>query len=133
MIIKNGRILTPLGIIDSDISLDDGKIAAIGNSSRSESSRTIDAQAKLILPGLIDPHVHFRDPGLTQKEDFLSGSKGAAAGGVTTVFDMPTTQPVVTSVSRFNEKIEIVKPKALSNFGLIAAAGEENLSDIPSL
>ncbi|MGI0084313.1 MAG: dihydroorotase [Nitrososphaerales archaeon] len=133
LIIKNGRILTPLGIIDSDISLDDGKIAAIGNSSRSESSRTIDAQAKLILPGLIDPHVHFRDPGLTQKEDFLSGSKGAVAGGVTTVFDMPTTQPVVTSVSRFNEKIEIVKPKALSNFGLIAAAGEENLSDIPSL
>ena len=133
LIIKNGRILTSLGIIESDLSLDDGKIAAIGNSSGSESSRTIDAGGKLVLPGLIDPHVHFRDPGLTQKEDFLSGSKGAVAGGVTTVFDMPTTQPVVTSVELFNEKIQTVKPKALSNFGLIAAAGEENLSDIPSL
>ena len=93
----------------------------------------IDASERLVLPGLIDPHVHFRDPGLTQKEDFESGSKGALAGGVTTVFDMPTTQPVVISPELLREKIATVQPKAYCNYGLIGAAGPENLDSIPKL
>ncbi len=133
LVIKNARILLASGILDADICVSQGKIASIGISESREASRIIDAKENLVLPGLIDPHVHFRDPGLTQKEDFLSGSKGAVAGGVTTVFDMPTTQPVVTSASLLKEKIGVVKPRALCNFGLIGAAGVENLDEIPSL
>jgi allantoinase len=133
LVIANGRILTASGILESDICISEGKIAAIGVPEPRQASRIIDAAGNLILPGLIDPHVHFRDPGLTQKEDFLTGTKGAVAGGVTTILDMPTTQPVITSPSFFKEKIEIVKPKALCNFGLIAAAGVENLNDIGPL
>lgn len=133
LIVKNARILTPSGILDTDIRINGGKIVSISISEASQAARIIDANENLVIPGLIDPHVHFRDPGLTQKEDFLSGTRGAVAGGVTTVLDMPTTQPVVTTSSSFREKFEIVKPKALCNFGLIAAASEENLEDIPNL
>jgi allantoinase len=133
LIIRNGRILTPNGILETDICVSEGKIASIGISEPGEASKIIDASERLILPGLIDPHVHFRDPGLTQKEDFESGSKGAIAGGVTTVLDMPTTQPVVSSVQRLQEKIAVIQPKAYCNFGLIGAAGIENLDDISKL
>ncbi len=133
LIIRNARIVTSEGLIESDISINDGKISAIGDSSGQQAPRSIDASGMLVLPGLIDPHVHFRDPGLTQKEDFLSGTRGAAAGGVTTVFDMPTTQPVVTSPLQLKEKARIIEPKAVVDFGLIAAAGMENLPAIESL
>jgi allantoinase len=133
LIIKNARVLTSSGILDADICVSERKIASIGIQIGREASRIIDARENLVLPGLIDPHVHFRDPGLTQKEDFLSGSKGAVAGGVTTVLDMPTTQPVVTDTSLLKEKFEAVKSKALCNFGLIAAASHENLDAIPAL
>lgn len=133
LIIRNGRILSPGGISESDICIIGGKIEAIERSGSNDSPRTIDAKGNLVLPGLIDPHVHFRDPGLTKKEDFVTGTKGAVAGGVTTVFDMPTTMPVVTTASLFREKLSVVGPKSLANFGLIAAASDANLEEITSL
>ncbi len=89
--VLNGRALTPTGQKTIDIWIKDGRIAALGGSHRSEEK--IDARGMLILPGAIDAHVHFRDPGATHKEDWSSGSLSAAAGGVTTVFDQPNTDP----------------------------------------
>jgi allantoinase len=134
LIIKNGKMIYGADFADVDICISEGRIEAIQKSGfGSNASHVIDANGMLVLPGLIDPHVHFRDPGLTNKEDFLSGSKGASAGGVTTIFDMPTTQPVVTNAALLEEKIKVVKEKALANFGLFGAASFENLNEIEGL
>jgi len=83
----------------------------------------VDAKGRLVLPGMIDMHVHFRDPGFTDREDFESGTRSAAAGGVTTVVDMPNTVPSVVSVEAIREKIGIADGKALVDFAFIGGAG----------
>ncbi len=135
LIIRNAKLLQGnKEFVESDFCISEGKISKIQKDTRGfQAGRAIDAKGNIVLPGLIDPHVHFRDPGLTHKEDFLSGTRGAAAGGVTTVFDMPTTQPVVTTGVQFKEKIMVVRNKALVNYGLLGAAGVENLGDIEGL
>ncbi len=80
--------------------------------------RTIDYGDRLVLPGAVDAHVHFRDPGMTQKEDFLSGTTAAACGGVTTVLDMPNTKPPVTALDDLNDKLSLVRRRAGVDFGL---------------
>ncbi|MDR2156423.1 MAG: dihydroorotase family protein, partial [Clostridiales Family XIII bacterium] len=82
--------------------------------------RTIDAEGKYLLPGCVDVHVHFRDPGLTYKEDFATGSMAAAAGGVTTVFDMPNVQPPTLNVENFEIKRKIAEEKSYVNYGIYA-------------
>lgn len=133
LVITNGKVFFQDDFVDVNICVNEGKISRVQKNAPESASRVIDAREALVLPGLIDPHVHFRDPGLTYKEDFLSGSKGAAAGGVTTVFDMPTTQPVVTNASMLQEKVRTVKGKALANFGLFGAGSVDNLGDIDGL
>jgi allantoinase len=133
LLIKNGRILRDGELVEADLSIDSGRIAAIEKIATSKASRVIDARGLILLPGLIDPHVHFRDPGQTQKEDFLTGSRGAVAGGTTTVFDMPNTDPPVTSREIFEEKVRQVQRKSVANIGLIAAASHENLTYLPEL
>jgi allantoinase len=131
--IKNGRILKDGELIDADLFITGRKISSIQKAASGKASHSINAQGLILLPGLIDPHVHFRDPGQTYKEDFLSGTRGAVAGGTTTVFDMPNTEPVVTKVEILEEKARLVSGKAISNFGLIAGASHENLSEITGL
>lgn len=94
-------------------------------------SETIDVNGKLVLPGLIDAHVHFRDPGLTHKEDFFSGSAAAAAGGFTTVMDMPNTVPPTNTPHAFKDKMRIAGKNSLVDFGL--HAGVADLSNIKDL
>ncbi|WP_282923659.1 dihydroorotase [Mediterraneibacter massiliensis] len=98
ILIKNGRVIDPKSGTDEtlDILIEEGKIAGIGKYKRSnEYERIIEAEGKIVAPGLIDVHVHFRDPGLTYKEDIESGAKAAAAGGFTTVVCMANTKPPV--------------------------------------
>jgi allantoinase len=134
LVLRGGKIVTTEATFDADICISDGKIVTIQKSSdHPAASRIIDARGMLVFPGLIDSHVHFRDPGMTHKEDFETGTKGAAAGGVTTVFDMPTTLPVVTNRVLFNEKIDIVSGKAVVDFALYGAASTSNLTEIPKL
>lgn len=96
-IIKGGRVIDPSQQLDEvlDILIDDGRIAALGKGLAAEDAEVIDAAGKVVAPGLIDLHVHFREPGLEYKEDIASGSRAAARGGVTTVVCMPNTDPVV--------------------------------------
>ena len=134
MVIRDGRIYTPQGFYDGDIVVEDGKIQSLTKSSLSIQADTIlDARGNLVLPGMIDMHVHFRDPGFPDREDFQSGTSAAAAGGVTTVADMPNTVPSVTSVEALREKIEIIDRKALIDFALIAGAGELSADMLVSL
>lgn len=89
-----------------------------------DSEEVIALEEKLVLPGVIDGHVHFRDPGDPEKEDFRSGSEAAAAGGVTTVVDMPNNEPAIKSRQLFEEKKEIARRKTLVNFALYSGIPE---------
>jgi dihydroorotase len=97
LVIKNGRVINPATKFDeiADVLIEDGKIKEIGANLDAGDASVYDAAGKIVTPGLIDLHVHFREPGQEAKEDFESGSKAAAAGGFTTVCTMPNTKPVI--------------------------------------
>jgi dihydroorotase len=106
------------------IGIKDGRIAAIKKTLRGE--RTYDFNDKIILPGAIDAHVHFRDPGHPNKEDFGTGSLAAACGGVTCVFDMPNTNPATTTLDLLREKKDIASRRSYVDFGLFAGISPHN-------
>jgi dihydroorotase len=116
-IIKNARILWENELQNVNITIADGKIEKIGKTISSD-AEVIDARGKLVIPGVIDAHVHFRDPGLTQKEDWYTGSCAAAAGGVTTVIDHPNTAPPTLDKKSFKLKLKSAKRKSIVDFGI---------------
>ncbi|NYB51568.1 MAG: dihydroorotase family protein [Methanobacteriaceae archaeon] len=105
------------------LGINEGKIVSIKKSPIS-ADEVINAKGNIVLPGLIDCHVHFRDPGLTFKEDFYTGSAAAAAGGFTTVLDMPNTIPPTNTPKAYKEKLKIADNKSLVDFGLHAGVGD---------
>ena len=109
------------------IKTNDGKITDISKTPL-EASEIIDIKGNYVLPGFIDPHIHFRDPGLTQKEDFKTGSEAAANGGFTTVIDMPNTLPKTNTYKALKEKIRIAENKSVVNFEL--QAGTNTLEEM---
>ncbi|MBQ2238781.1 MAG: amidohydrolase family protein, partial [Lachnospiraceae bacterium] len=111
ILIKNGRVLNPATNFDqvADVLIEEDKIVRIARYIDENADEIIDARGKFVMPGFIDLHVHFRDPGFTHKEDIISGSKAAAAGGVTTVCAMPNTKPAVDSVETLNYILDKAK------------------------
>src|ERR1700682_2978733 len=97
-ILKSGTVVNQDGEGGRDIAVTDGRIAAIGGLGQPSAAEVIDCKGLPILPGVIDPQVHFREPGLTHKEDLGSGSRACAAGGVTSFLEMPNTSPPTTTV-----------------------------------
>jgi len=131
LIIKNGTIVTPEKSFNGDIGIINGKIAVTGNLDPSDTAAEVyDASLKHILPGIIDAHVHFRDPGLTDKEDFETGSIAAAMGGITLTADMPNVIPVTSTIDRFKDKISIAKEKSCIDFSLFALLNNDNLNEM---
>ena len=134
LIIKNGTIVTPKESFSGGIAVSNGKIVKTGELDPSDTADEIyDASGKYILPGLIDAHVHFRDPGLTEKEDFETGSIAAAMGGITLVADMPNTVPVTSTVENFNEKASIARAKSYVDFALFALLNNDNSDEMADL
>ena len=112
ILIKDGRVVDPASGVDEglDVVLEDGRVKALGKFPKTEDyQRVIDAKGKIVAPGLVDIHVHFRDPGLTYKEDIATGAAAAAAGGYTTVVCMANTKPVVDSVEVLSELLGRMK------------------------
>lgn len=103
LMLRNGTVWTPGGPIEADVAVSGGKIAAIGE--RGDAGETIDCTGLTILPGVIDTQVHFREPGLEEKEDLESGSRAAVLGGVTAVFEMPNTKPNTDSAEALADKL----------------------------
>ena len=134
LIIRNGMVVTESGETNADLAIRDGKIVTIGyfNSSIS-AEREIDAKNLVILPGLVDPHVHFREPGPNEEEDFSTGSRAAAAGGITTVLEQPVDYPPTTTVERFNEKMQLAKAKSYVDFGIWGGIVPDNYNEIDGL
>lgn len=132
--ILDAKIIAGQDIIEASISIEDGKIQKIGKRPNiPKAEEVIDARGMLLLPGVIDVHVHFRDPGETHKEDWLSGSKDAISGGVTTVFDMPNNKPKpTTDLESIAEKKKEAR-KSLVNYGIYAGITERNINILPKL
>jgi dihydroorotase len=134
LILRNGTLVTSAKSFEADIAVSSGKIILTGEINQSDTADDVyDASGKHILPGIIDAHVHFRDPGLTEKEDFEFGSIAAAFGGVTTVADMPNVIPVTSTVERFNEKVCIAREKSCIDFAFFALLTNDNTDKMEGL
>ncbi|MCX5513058.1 allantoinase AllB [Kaistia algarum] len=134
MVLSGGRIVNEDGVIEASIAVDRGHIVAIGEDRLMPPARERISLAGLhVLPGAIDVHVHFREPGMPRKEDWATGSAAAAVGGVTTVFDMPNTVPPTDSLESFQLKLGAAKSKSVVDFGLYGLLGEHNLGNLEEL
>jgi dihydroorotase len=120
--IDNGKVYTQKGLREGYVCIEDGKIAGF---KKERADEIIDAKGMLVLPGLIDFHVHFRDPGFTYKEDFFTGSRAAVHGGVTTVIDMPNTKPAPVTEDLLMRKIKGIEGKSCVDFVISAGLSAE--------
>lgn len=122
-LIKGGRVIDPANAIDkiADVLVEDGKIAAVGENLQADGAQVVEAAGKIVSPGLIDMHVHLREPGQEAKEDFASGSKAAAAGGYTRVATMPNTNPVIDTAALVKAMQKRAEEDAVVHIEIIGA------------
>ena len=131
LVIKNGRVVTPEEIFQGGVAIADEKFVSIGaDASLPDAREVIDARGKHILPGLIDGHVHFREPGLAYKEDWATGSAAAVCGGITTVIDMPNVIPPTADADQVKAKQHAAEAKSLIDFGVIGVILQTNTAQI---
>ena len=123
ILLKGGRVINPENKFDqvADVLIEDGKIKAIGKDLPAKGAEIYDAAGKVVAPGFMDMHVHFREPGQEAKEDFISGSKAAAAGGFTRVATMPNTKPVVDTAALVRSLKERAREAGLIHINIIGA------------
>ena len=135
-IIQGGTIVNEGRLFDGSIVIEDERIAQIISGKKipeASYDEIIDASGCFVLPGIIDDHVHFREPGLTAKADIDSESRAAAAGGVTTFFDMPNTVPQTTTLEALDEKFAIASQKSHVNYSFFFGATNDNVGLFPKL
>ena len=133
LIITGGTVVNHDGTGARDIGVRGGRIAALGSLAGAAAGETIDARGLHILPGVIDTQVHFREPGLTHKEDLETGSRSAVAGGVTAVFEMPNTNPLTTSAETLAAKVNAARNRMFCDFAFYVGGTRENIAEIPEL
>ncbi len=133
-LIHGGHLVNEGRVTDGDIIIEDGDIQAVGSLADVDKSvNVIDASGCYVLPGIIDDHVHFREPGLTEKADIESESRAAAAGGVTSYFDMPNCKPQTTSLEALNDKFERSKHRSCVNYSFFYGATNDNADTFSQL
>jgi dihydroorotase len=130
--LRNGTLALPGGRVSGDLQISGGKITAVGNVDR-DRGEVIDASHLLVMPGVIDPQVHFREPGLTHKEDIHTGSRACAAGGVTSFLEMPNTSPPTIDAASFAHKLARAKETSVVNYGFFIGATPENADLLDSV
>ena len=133
LLIKGATIVNHDGEGVRDLAIAGGRIAALGQLASVKAAEVLDATGLHILPGVIDTQVHFREPGLTHKEDLETGSRGAVAGGVTAVFEMPNTNPLTTTADLLAQKVSLGKNRMFCDFAFFVGGTRENVEDIPAL
>ncbi len=132
-ILLNGTLVNHDGIAQRDIGIIAGRIAYVGNLAHADAKNIVDCTGLHILPGVIDTQVHFREPGLTHKEDLESGSRAAVMGGVTAVFEMPNTNPLTTNAVTLKAKVQAAHHRMHCDFAFWVGGTHENANQIPEL
>lgn len=130
LIVAGGVCLTPSGRVHADLGVRDGRIVAIGHLGSASAQERIDARGLHVLPGVIDSQVHFREPGLTHKEDLETGTRGAALGGVTCIFEMPNTKPATTTREALEEKLRLAAGRTWVDHAFFVGAAAENAHEL---
>jgi allantoinase len=134
LVITGGRVVSADSVIEADIGVTGETIVAVGADLESQGAReVISAAGRYVLPGAIDSHVHFREPGYTHKEDWGSGTAAAAVGGVTTVFEMPNTDPPTGTADALRIKQEAAARQAHVDYGIYGLLDEHNIDQLEAL
>lgn len=133
LIIRDGTIVRSSGRLVADIAIQDGKIAYVGGNPAGKAKEEISAIGRFVMPGVIDTHVHFRDPGHPAKESWSTGSREAVRGGVTTVLDMPNTSPPTLDAETVASKLANASANSVVNFGVWVGASAESIPRISDL
>jgi len=132
LIIKNGKCYIDEELKDADVGVKDGKILQIGQIS-DEAKETINAEGQTVLPGCIDTQTHFREPGSTDTEDLHSGSRAAIVGGITSVFEMPNTNPPTSTKIEFQKKLDLARNRMFCNYAFYFGATADNGGELAEL
>jgi dihydroorotase len=133
LVLAGGTVVNQDGPLDRDLGIKDGKFAALGDLSRADARERIDCRGLHLLPGVIDTQVHFREPGMTHKEDLETGSRSAVQGGVTAIFEMPNTEPPTTNASAFADKIRAARGRMHCDFAFFVGGTHDNVADLAEL
>jgi len=131
LLLQNCRTYNTTHMIDADIAISDGKIVEVARSKKFDAGKKIDVDGRIVIPGVIDPHVHFRDPGHPHKGDFETESNSAIFGGVTTVFDMPNNEPRVDCEKSLEFKRKSIAGKSYVDYALVVEITEANSENLP--
>ena len=132
LLLKGGRAVTPAGIVEADIGIKDGKIAAIGKLG-DKAAEIFDMAGLTVLPGVVDSQVHLREPGLEYKEDLATGTAAAAMGGVTAIFEMPNTKPSTTTAEAMADKFARARGRAWVDHAFFMGGAPENADQLAEL
>lgn len=131
-LIKNASVVNEGEVFTADVLVEDGIISAVSRQAdlHPDGARVIDAKGKYLIPGVIDEHVHFRDPGLTAKADMCTESRAAVSGGITSYMDMPNTVPQTVIRELLEDKFRMASEKSLANYSFYIGATNDNLSEV---
>ncbi|MCX8134797.1 MAG: dihydroorotase [Roseococcus sp.] len=133
LILRGGQVVLPWAIEPLDIGVREGRIAALGDLRRAEAAHVLDCARLHVLPGLIDAHVHLREPGDPAVETIATGTRAAVLGGLTAVFDMPNTSPAITDSAQLAWKRRHIEGRAWCDMGLYVGATKRNIADLAAL
>jgi dihydroorotase len=133
LIVTGGQVFTPSGLAAADVAVAGGQIADIGKLDAGRADEVLDAKGLVVLPGVIDTQVHFREPGLAHKEDLESGTRAAVMGGVTAIFEMPNTSPATIDAAALEEKLTRAEGRAWCDHAFFIGAAAENATRLGEL
>lgn len=135
LLIKNAKIVNEGKVFDGEVYIEGDTIVEIADmiSAKSQDVRILDAEGKYLLPGVIDEHVHFREPGLTHKADIYHESRAALAGGITSFMEMPNTKPSCTTLELLEQKFDLAAQHSFANYSFIFGGANDNLEEIKKL
>jgi dihydroorotase len=133
ILIRGGICVSHRGTSEADVGIRDGRIVDVGDLGSVVAANVIDARGLHVLPGVIDSHVHMREPGMEHKEDLESGTRAAVLGGITAVFDMPNTQPPTVDADSMRDKVAAATGRASCDFGFLLGVTASNANDLAEL
>lgn len=133
LLIRGGTLVSSFGTEEADIGVSGRMITRIGNLAQAKATKVLNAKGLYVLPGVIDTQVHFREPGMEHKEDLESGTRAAILGGVTTIFEMPNTQPTTSTEAALADKLERARGRAWCDFSFFVGATQENVRQLIEL